>query len=170
MIAIIGAKGTIPDIELALKTINSYADEHKITVQLMDANMVYGKPHLQSAVDHALRAFERDDSISSTLAMEILLYASGEYQIRVALDKLGLKSSEIEQQVAMVIVSDQESGDMTPELLSKLNLTQDDSVLEGDAEVLKRFGVSDAEIGAVLPDNVGDLILERVAMVDIKKK
>jgi KEOPS complex subunit Cgi121 len=170
MIAIFGAKGTIPDIESALKTINSYAEESSITVQLMDANMVYGKPHLQSAIDHALRAFERDDSISSTLAMEILLYASGEYQIRVALDKIGLKSSNNEQQVAIVIVSDLEPEKMLPELLTRLELVQDDSVLEGDAEVLKRFGISEAEIGAVLPDKIGDLVLERVAMVDIKKK
>jgi len=170
MIAIIGAKGTIPDIEHALKTINSFAEEHKITVQLMDANMVFGKLHLQSAVDHALRAFERDESISSSLAMEILLYASGEYQIRVALDKMGLKSAEDEQHVAIVIVSDQESEKIITDLLSKLDLTQDDTVLDGDIEVLKRFGISEAEINAIPPDKVGDLILERVAMVDVKKK
>jgi KEOPS complex subunit Cgi121 len=170
MITITGAKGIIPDIEYALKITNSYADEHKITIQLMDANMVYGKQHLQSAVDNALRSFERDDSISSTLAMEILLYASGEYQIRNALEKMGLKSAEVEQQIAMVLVADQDPDQLVQELFSKLDLVQDDSVLDGDVEVLKRFGITDAEIDAILPKKVGDLILERVAMVDIKKK
>ncbi len=171
MIAIIGAMGTIPDLESALKTINSYAEEHNLAIQLLDAKMVYGKMHLRSAIHHAQRAFERQDSISTTLAMEILLYAAGEYQIKIALDKMGLKPSLHEQQIAIVVVG---GGDQSPEviteILSNLDLVRDDSVLEGDAEVLKRFGILQPEIDAVHPDKIGDLILERVAMVDVKKK
>jgi KEOPS complex subunit Cgi121 len=171
MITILGAKGTISNVENMLETVASLSKEHALSIQLLDAKMVYGEMHLQSAIHHAQRAFERQDSISATLAMEILLYASGEYQIKIALDKMGLKPNTSEQQIAVVVVGD---GDQTPklitELLAKLELVQDDSVLDGDAEVLKRFGIAQPEIEAVHPDKIGELILERVAMVDVKKK
>ena len=70
----------------------------------------------------------------------------------------------------IVSEGDSEYSEVISNLLSELNLVQDDSVLEGNIEVLKRFGISKTEIDVVHPDKLGDLILERVAMVDIKKK
>ena len=171
MITIIGARGKIEDLEAMLVKLNDFSKSHNLTIQLLDAKMVYGKMHLQSAVHHAQRAFERQTSISTTLAMEILLYAAGEYQIKIALEKIGLKAGGHEQNIAIVMVSDEDqSPEVIDELLSNLDLVRDDSVLDGDAEVLKRFGILQPEIEAVHPDKIGDLILERVAMVDIKKK
>ena len=48
-------------------------------------------------------------------------------------------------------------------------MTQDASVLEGDRETLKRFGITGLEIRTVPEAKYGDLILEKVAMVDVIK-
>ena len=53
--------------------------------------------------------------------------------------------------------------------LDALALTRDDSVLEASRQKLRAFGVSKAEIDSVPEDRQADLVLERVAMVDLLK-
>jgi len=50
-----------------------------------------------------------------------------------------------------------------------LNLEKDDKVLEGDENTLKSFGLNEMELRTVTKAKYGDLILEKVAMVDIIK-
>ncbi|RLF33431.1 MAG: hypothetical protein DRN08_05495, partial [Thermoplasmata archaeon] len=59
MIRIIGAKGDIENTDQFLKKINDLSKKHKIVIQVLDANMVYGKKHLISASRHAIRAIRR---------------------------------------------------------------------------------------------------------------
>jgi tRNA threonylcarbamoyladenosine modification (KEOPS) complex Cgi121 subunit len=49
------------------------------------------------------------------------------------------------------------------------HLTHDDTILEGNRDTLKRFGITDQEIRTLPENKYGDLILEKVAMVDIIK-
>jgi tRNA threonylcarbamoyladenosine modification (KEOPS) complex Cgi121 subunit len=55
------------------------------------------------------------------------------------------------------------------ELLKKLSLIRDDTILEGDVDTLRRFGLKERQIKTVTKSKYGDLILEKVAMVDIIK-
>jgi len=55
------------------------------------------------------------------------------------------------------------------ELHEKANFKQDDSVLDGDASMLVEYGISEKEIASVPESKVFDLVLERVAMVDLLK-
>ena len=170
MIEIIGAKGNIKDIDNFLKKVNIFAQNHNIIIQVFDANLIYGKNHLTSAVEHAIRAMNYKTNTTNSLEMEILLYASGERQLKLAIPKIGVKKDNIK--IAFVFLKDAErvvSNQIVDELLEILSLTRDDKVLEGDENTLKRFGIKENEIITVTKDKYSNLILEKVAMVDIIK-
>ena len=167
MMKIVGAKGNIQDINGFLKKVGSFAKNHDLVIQVVDADLVYGKNHLVSAANHASRAMDRKTNTTNSLEMEILLYASGERQLKLAIPKMGVKDKGTK--VAFVFVGDKVSNKIIDEFLSLLSLKQDDKVLEGDENTLKKFGLNDEEIKTVTKDKYGDLILEKVAMVDIIK-
>jgi tRNA threonylcarbamoyladenosine modification (KEOPS) complex Cgi121 subunit len=104
--------------------------------------------------------------------MEILLYASGERQIQRAIQKVGIKKGKVN--IALVFVDKvQENGkisdDAIAEILKILKLLRDDKVLEGDINTLRKFGIAQQELITIPESKQGDLILEKVAMVDVIK-
>jgi KEOPS complex subunit Cgi121 len=174
MMIVIGARGTISDIDDFLSKIQSFSQTKGIVVQACDARMVYGKDHLMSAAIHAHRAFRQGTNATNSLPLEILLYAAGERQIHKAIKKIGVKQGR--QCIAFILIDErkrqgrEKQYEATIEaLLRLLHCARDDTVLQGDRDTLKRFGVSDPEIQTIPKDKYGDLILEKIAMVDIIK-
>ena len=173
MIIIIGARGNIQDIDSFLKQVISFAQKHHVIIQVFDANMIFGKVHLISSVEHAIRAMRRKTNTTNSLDKEILLYASGERQIKLSIPKMGIKKGN--GNIAFVFVSDVKTGDrelsdnLVGEVLESFSLVRDDSVLEGDMDTLRKFGINENEIKTVAKAKYGHLILEKVAIVDIIK-
>lgn len=164
---IIGCRGKIESadkfIEDARDHISKFFSEKEVLLQFLDADKILGKEHIHSAIEHAQRAFKRKNNISSTMAMEILIYAAGEPQISNALEKIGLKDGS--ERIAMVV-----DGKLDIEgLLAHLNLKRDDEILEYKDFKLREFGISENEISTVGKEKLKDLVLERVAMVDVRK-
>jgi len=139
----------IDDVEAVF---NQIRRENKIQVQIFDASCVASWQHLYFAVLNALKAFQDKLNISSSLAVEALLYASGQRQIRKAVDMLGVKLRT--RDVAVLIIAD--SGDEAIETLNMVSKTIggkfDDGVIEVTAEkyspLKSLFGISDREIEA----------------------
>jgi len=167
MMEIIGAKGNIQDIDNFLKEIESFAKNHNIIIQAFDADMIFGKNHLISSVNHAVRSIDRKTNTTNSLEMEILLYSAGERQLKLAIPKMGVKDGET--RAAFVFVGDKVPKQLIDDFISLFSLSQDDKLLEGDENTLKKFGINEDEIKTVTKDKYGDLILEKVAMVDIIK-
>jgi tRNA threonylcarbamoyladenosine modification (KEOPS) complex Cgi121 subunit len=143
-------------------------------VQFFNAGLVASWQHLYFAVLNALLAFKNGRSISKSLAMEVMLYASAQRQIRKAIDFVGVKCAVVD--VAVVIIG--ESAESVEALLSAVSehigKTPDDAVLEISKEKAERireaFGVTETELGAVLEkdnsaDALVDLVIERVALL-----
>jgi KEOPS complex subunit Cgi121 len=165
MIRIIGAVGEI-DAGKALGTIEQLSSEWNVQIALMDAELVFGREHILSAFEHAERAFRNRTNTAKTLATETLLYASGDRQISVAIEKMGIKDGS--KSVAVAILNDIED-DRIPELLEKLGLKRDDGVLLPEGKSLKAFGISEKELATVPEERRYDLVLEKVALVDLIK-
>lgn len=163
MITVVGAKGQIENLGSVFKKIRQFSEEKGIEIQLFDADMVFGKEHLVSAVGHAMRAFKTNTNRSDTLPMEILLYASGERQITHAIKKIGIKEKNKEFGIVMIGRCD------IKELLDFLGWERDDDVLKPDPKNLSSFNFSAIEEKTVDERKVCDLVLERVAMLDVKK-
>ncbi len=162
MIKIIGAEGKIKNPEFFLEKIEFFSEEKNVEVAVLDAEMVFGKEHLISAVEHALRAFERKKSFSNKLSTEILVYASCDSQIRNAIQKMGIKKET--KNFALVVIGKCNIDN----LLSFMKLKRNDAVLNKNLKVLKKqFGITENEINAVYRPK--DLILEKIALVDVRK-
>ncbi|RLF48792.1 MAG: hypothetical protein DRN20_03810 [Thermoplasmata archaeon] len=94
-------EGTV-DKDKMLKVCGGEAKKHNVIVALMDGDFVRCEEHAKSAVYHALRSFANGTNISSSLSIEILLYASGKRQISDALAVAGLKDGGQRVTVACV--------------------------------------------------------------------
>lgn len=160
---LVGVRVRVGDPAAFVERLRSAASGLGLDVQAFDADMVFGRDHIASALEHARRAFERGTNVASSLMMEVLVYAAGERQISTALDKMGVKEGK--DGVVILAVGE---GDVD-RLLEELRLRRDDSLIDGKAEMLAVFGITERELETVPDDRVMDLVLEKVAMVDILK-
>lgn len=162
-ISILGGRGRVDSADKFIKRARDFIKFDDVLLQFLDADCVLGKEHIYSAIEHAERAFERGDNICTTKAMEILIYAAGEPQINNALERIGLKDGC--ERIAVIAQDDLDIEG----LLDHLDLKRDDEVLEFKEQKLRAFGINEKEISAVEKTKIMDLILERVAMVDVRK-
>jgi tRNA threonylcarbamoyladenosine modification (KEOPS) complex Cgi121 subunit len=143
-------------------------------VQFFDAELVATWQHLYFAVLNALLAFKTERNISKSVAMEVMLYASAQRQIRKAIDFMGVKCASAN--VAVVIMG--ENADSVKALLSavskRVGEEPDDAVLEVSKEkvqdIREAFGITETELETVMEKNNGtqalvDLVIERMALL-----
>jgi len=136
------------------------------SVRLLDANLVFGIDHIRSAFEKASRAFDNDQNVSDSLATETMLYMSGCRQIQEAVELFRLKG----EGRAVVCLADT-AQNSRERLKSGLSITEDEAVLtDFSKKDVHSFGIGIAEAGTVPDDKVADLVLERVAGVDTKRK
>ena len=163
----------INNIEEFIKTIRKEKSSN-VEIQFFDAKFVATWQHLYFAALDALTAFENKENISRSLAMETMLYASAQRQIRKAMKLLGIKPTS--SGIVMLII-----GDKTESVRSALSLVSqnleakhDDTVLELSEEktaaVQKIFGISDVELKTVMKTDglekaLMDLVVERMALL-----
>jgi len=166
MIEIIGAVGYIEDIDTFFTEISEFSKKNKITVQAFNADLIYGKKHIISAVNHAVRSINRNKNTTNSFEMEILLYASGERQLKIAIPKIGIKKGNAN--IAFVFIGKSITDTVINSCLDKFSLKKDESVLEGDKITLEKYCLKD-EIKTVKKDKYQNLILEKIALVDITK-
>jgi KEOPS complex subunit Cgi121 len=145
-----------------------------IWVQFFDAELVATWQHLYFAVLNALLAFKNERNISKSVAMEAMLYASAQRQIRKAIDLIGVKCRSAN--VAVVITG--ESAESVKAFLSavskRVGEEPDDEVLEFSNEkaqgIREAFGVSKTELETVMGKSnseqaLVDLVIERMALL-----
>jgi KEOPS complex subunit Cgi121 len=130
-------------------------------VVLLDASMVVGEDHLRSAILHARRAMSNGTSSSDQLALEMMVYASGERQISKAKGKMTPSPG-----ADLAVVTLDAKGEVD---LGSVGLSRRDDVLRPSREKARAFGISEEELEAS-GDDWPLLVLERVAMVEVLKR
>jgi KEOPS complex subunit Cgi121 len=173
-IATAGFRNTkIKDVE---SLFNAVRDKVKdACVQFFDADLIAGQDHLFFAALNALKAFESKINISNSLAVEILLFACAQRQIRKAVELIGIKP-ESSRMAVIVLADKRQEAEATLEIVSRLvSGERDDSVIELSGEkfeaVKKLFKVSDLELGAKLKgegserEALTELVIEHVALL-----
>jgi KEOPS complex subunit Cgi121 len=165
-VRVVEGVATVEDVDGFVATLGDIGDEHDCAVQAFDADYVADRAHLEAAVAHANRAFERDENVATDRAVEILLYAAGRRQIRRAL-AMGVDEGES----AVVVVVDSEplqDGDEAAAASAVADLLDERATLGGDPTTLwEFFDVSDAERAVV--DDLSGVVRERVALLDVEK-
>ena len=168
-IVIVSGLVKITDNNIFIKQLSDIARCYNITVQALNADLLSGVRHIQFAVEKAIRSFESGKNTANNLGMEIMLYASGSRQIEKALD-LGVKNGE--NRVAIVLVGENVPDEAAFDIMTLLN-SEDASIVDYSdrkkEDLLKLFNITAAELEAVGEDKIPELVLERVALVDVMK-
>ncbi len=141
-------------------------------IQVINADMVAGKEHLEHAINQAIKAFNKGRNIAKNILLEVLVRLSGQRQIRHAIDKFGIKPGVRN----IVIISKDKS--LIESFVKKYKCKEDEDILKVDEEKYKRlkeiFGIEDSEIEAFNPKNFEEkidilkkLIIERIALLNL---
>ena len=163
----------IRNVERFLEKIREKTDN--ATIQFLNADLVAGWEHLFFAVLNALTAFKNRRNFANSLAVEILLFASAQRQIKHALELLGIKPET--SKIAVVIVENEH--EKTLEIARKiseiLQALEDDSVLEVNGEKFDRirqaFDIGAEELksrlrgGEAENEALVELVIEHVALL-----
>ncbi|MEM2335968.1 MAG: KEOPS complex subunit Cgi121 [Candidatus Bathyarchaeia archaeon] len=173
-LAIAGFKNVkITNVEDFLETVRKSLTKN-VEAQFFDAEFVATWQHLYFAALNALNAFKNGVNISKSLAVEVLLYASAQRQIRKAMSLLGVKPNC--EAIAVLVVGERaEDMEAALQAISKIvGGRRDDAVLELSREkieaIRKAFEISNVELEAVVRENdleqaLVNLVIERVALL-----
>ncbi|MEM2107677.1 MAG: KEOPS complex subunit Cgi121 [Candidatus Bathyarchaeia archaeon] len=160
-------------VEKLLKAVARKEQQH-VWIQFFNAELVATWQHLYFAVLNALVAIKNELNISKSIAMEVMLYASAQRQIRKAIELMGIKEGV--ENVATVIIGDKPDQIKTAlsEVSEVIDAMPDEHALEISEKKARRireaFLISDEELKAVKGEDDGEqalvkLVLERVALL-----
>jgi KEOPS complex subunit Cgi121 len=148
-------------------------DTNDCHVQFFDARLVAGFDHLYFALLNALKAHETGKNISKNIAVETLLYASGQHQISKAIELLGIKPSS--SQIALLVIAETRSKavkalDKISDLLQGEKCDEIIELTDEKVEIMKKtFEIKDPEIEATLRKSemeaLTSLLIERAALL-----
>lgn len=162
----------IADPEALLRRLSSEA--RRSTVQVVDARYIAGYRHLLFATLGAVHAFSVGSNISQTMAMEILLYISGQRQIQRAIELVGVRRAS--RDVGIVVVSQSRpkalralrlaqkliGGRPNPEVIEIRSAAKENLIRErfrvGEKEIRSKRGLSPAQA-------LTEIIIERGALL-----
>lgn len=165
------------NIDKLLGKITSLGNEKNVAIQLFDGDLIATWEHLFFAALHGVKAFLYSRNISKSLAIESLIYASGQRQIKLAVEVLGLKPKTKNCALLLVGTSPEDIDSAAEDVYGYLGGKLDLSVLDIDESKFNRikttFDVSDIEIETLISNNTRDdqknalvkLILERIAFL-----
>ena len=172
--AIAGFKNvTISNIEDFFQTVQKKTGNTQ--VQFFDASLTAGWQHLYFAALNALNAFKNKRNFSNSLAIETLLFASAQRQIKKAMDMIGIKPAMSHVAVLVVAENEAKASAALETISGILSAERDDGVLDFTDEkidrVKKLFEISDLELGSKIgkdgseKEALLDLVIERSALL-----
>jgi len=178
-VAIAGFKNAkIGDVNQFFSTVRSKL-QNIDAIQFFDAKLIATWQHLYFAAVNALTAFVNKTNISNNLAMETLLYASAQRQIKKATESMGIKPKTPDI-AALVLAKSEDSAEDALKLVQKLISAQrDDTALEIDrgkfVGIKRFFDISDVEFVAKLKrkgfekEALVDLVIEHGALLSTQR-
>jgi len=149
-----------------------------VSVQFFNANSIAGTEHLYFAALNALKAFESNLNISNSLAVETLLYASAQRQIKKAVELLGINAESSEVAVLVVAETEAKVREALEDVAGFIQGIRDDDVIELSDDkfetIRELFGISELELEAKLKkkgfekEALVNLVLEHMALLAIE--
>ncbi|MBU1941821.1 MAG: hypothetical protein KKC68_08615, partial [Candidatus Thermoplasmatota archaeon] len=161
--------GIISNVSTVMEQLQKLGKLHQVLIQLVKADIIFSNLHVISAVEHAVRSFERGLNATGSLDLEVLLYLAGERQIHKAIAKAGIRKGDTEH--VLIIVGDLQNcmgyfGGIAPSLVESIysvtQITHSRDDIVGGLETLKRFGITNKELQTLKPSQYEGFILEKV--------
>jgi KEOPS complex subunit Cgi121 len=158
----------IEDLKAFLRTTADISKANRCIIQAMNANKIAGGKHLQFAVAKALRAFEQGRNAAKDMGIEIMRYASGKRQIEEAFS-MGVHQGQ--NNIVFVVMGEDDHVPACVTAIKEMIVSVDvvEYLPSKRDEVIKQFGITADEIGVVGEQMIPELVIERVALVDVLK-
>ncbi len=148
-----------------LECVRSIARSCSTHIIFFDADKMAGKKHVESALEHAIRAVNGNFCISNSLEMEALLYAAGSRQCINGV-AFGIRAGQNNSYLCIC----PPRTEALEKILPLVTQVQDDweTISPEKAGVLIRlFDVTSQELGVTGMSRLQELILERVALLEV---
>jgi len=163
----------IKDVNEFFQAVKNQTDD--VCLQFFDASLIAGWEHLRFAALNALNAFKSKVNISSSLAMETLLYASAQRQIKEAVRLMGIKPNTSRVAVLILAKTRKQASAISKVISKLLGGRRDDSVIDLTddkvADLKRLFRISNVELKAKTERRgaekqaLTDLVIEHMALL-----
>ncbi len=152
-----------------LRLLTETARQFNTHIICFNADMIAGRRHAEAAMQHAIRSCEAGTAISKTIEMEALLYAAGSRQCSVAAS-FGFHEGENRLWVYCYPPEDGIWDGLAAILHFGAASAWDHIDEEKRERLLEIFEISPEELGSLdNEDRIADLVLERVALLDVMR-
>lgn len=155
----------IRDPEAFLTEVRTIAARHDVHIILFNASNMAGMAHVLSALDHAFRAFSSSSAISNSVEMEAFLYASGSRQCQVGI-RFGVHAGLNDTYLCICPGSPR----ALEEMLGLGEFCDEDwETISSEKmhHLMELFGITQDELRVVGPARFTELIIERVALLEV---
>jgi KEOPS complex subunit Cgi121 len=157
----------VTNISHFLRFLRTVADENACHLILFDTAKMAGKKHVIASMSHAMRSFADGTCISNSLEMEALLYAAGTRQTNIAM-QFGIHGGINRSYLCCV----PRTARAWTALRSQMTEEDEDWEVfsaEKEARLAELFGITCDEREAAGRASLQDLIIERVALLEVLK-
>jgi len=167
-VSIVFGSISIPDLPAFLKSLNVFSGEFGVKIQGFDARKIADADHLMFAVHRASQAFAAGTNQAKDIGLESMRFSSGQKQIDKSFS-MGLIQGENRGLFVFFGASDEQLKSAQNAFLDVFSLKEDVplSLDEKKPFLMKQFGITDEELNVVGADKLKELVMERVALVDI---
>ncbi len=156
---------TVNDRDECLKVIQEIGRHHSISIVCFDADMLAGRVHADTAIQHARRSISSPKPISNSFEMEALLFAAGSRQCSVAAE-FGIHKGENKMYVCLYPPKEDAWMALADQMLF-VSDTWDDWTPQKVTRLMSLFNITQDELETVGPCHLIDLILERIALLEV---
>jgi KEOPS complex subunit Cgi121 len=155
----------VADCEPFLNTLRTIASATHTPIICFNADNLAGQRHAETALRYALRSRDAGTLIANSLEMEALLYASGSRQCSVA-SSFGIHTGNNRAYIGCCPASEAVWDALAP-LVRFVDGDWEDRDTERRARLRELFSITNEEIAAVGESRFADLVLERVALLEV---
>jgi len=148
-----------------LARLRELAAAHATRITCFNADLMAGRAHAEAAMERGLRSVRTGTAISSSLEMEVLLFAAGSRQCSNA-ERFGIHEGENRAYVCLCPPDEAALRDLS-DLMEFVDEDWEPLSEEKRERLREAFGITEAELAAVGPARFRDLVLERVALLEV---
>jgi KEOPS complex subunit Cgi121 len=156
---------TVQDRDANLRLIQETGRRFSVTIICFDAEMLAGREHADTAIQHAWRSIISQKPISNSFEMEALLFAAGSRQCSVAAS-FGIHEGENKMFVCLS-PPHEEAWKVLSHHMQFVPETWEDLSHQKVARLISLFGITQHELETVGHSQLKDLILERIALLEV---
>lgn len=169
-IGIVSGKFFIQDLPAFLQSVNAFSVKRNIRIQGFDARKIIDEDHLLFSIHRARQSFLNGSNEAKDIGLEVLRFSSGQRKIDKSFS-MGLIPGE--NRSVFVFFGETEDGLQAAENAFKAEFGLSElagiPMREKKPFLMKQFEITDAELKTAGGSRLKELVMERVALVDVTR-